>query len=193
MPFLPTTKRDAQLAHEKGHDVLLHLPMQPVKGKSSWLGPGAITTDLSDAEILKRVTEAIDDVPFAVGINNHMGSKATADERVINIILKVCKERGLFFLDSRTTDKSVIGKIAKQLNVPSTENDLFLDDVYTVEHISKQMDKLNKLLKARSTMVAIGHVGPSGKKTAQVIKSSIPTMQRHAQFISISEMLQLRK
>jgi polysaccharide deacetylase 2 family uncharacterized protein YibQ len=113
-----------------------------------------------------------------------MGSRATSDERVINIVLNVCKERGSFILDSRTTDKSVISKLSKQWAVVSTENHLFLDDVYTVQHISKQMEKLNNQLKNRSSMVAISHFGPSGKKTAEVLKTSIPTIQRQAQFIN---------
>jgi len=94
MPFLPSTKQDAELAHQKGHDVFVHMPMEPVKGKRSWLGPGAITTDLSDEEIRSRVQKAIDDVPHAIGMNNHMGSKVTANERIMRIVMQVVKERG---------------------------------------------------------------------------------------------------
>lgn len=73
MPFMPTTKEDAELAHHYGHEVILHLPMEPKRGKKSWLGPGAITTDLSDDEIRKRVEDAIQDIPPLVGVNHHMG------------------------------------------------------------------------------------------------------------------------
>lgn len=191
MPFLPTSRRDAQLAHEKGHDVLVHLPMEPVRGKKSWLGPGAITTDLSDAEIRKRVEAAIDDVPFAIGINNHMGSKATADERVMKIVVEVCKERGLGMLDSKTTHKSVMGKLAKQMGVPFAENQLFFDDVYTIPHINKQMNKLRRLMKEQVESIAIGHVGLPGKKTAQVLKSSISAIQKEAQFVPISRLMKV--
>lgn len=97
MPFLSTTERDARMAHEKGHEVIVHLPMEPKKGKKSWLGPGAITTDLSDEEIRKRVEQAIESVPYAVGMNHHMGSKATEDERVMRIVLSVCKDIELYF------------------------------------------------------------------------------------------------
>lgn len=191
MPFLPSTKQDAQLAHEKGHEVLLHLPMEPVRGKKSWLGPGAITTDLSNEEIRKRVLAAIEDVPYAIGINNHMGSRATADERVMKIIVEVCKEKGLMLLDSRTTPKSLIGKLSEQMGVPYTENQLFFDDLYTYSHISKQMEKFKKLLHDKETCIAIGHVGPPGKKTAQVIKEAIPSIQKEAQFVSISKMVKM--
>ncbi|MFC5447291.1 divergent polysaccharide deacetylase family protein [Paenibacillus aestuarii] len=187
MPFLPSTKQDAQLAHEKGLEVILHLPMEPVRGKKSWLGPGAITTDLSNEEIRKRVIAAIDDVPYAIGINNHMGSKATADERVMKIIVEVCKERGLMILDSRTTPKSTIGKLCDQMGVPHTENQLFFDDIYTYNHISKQMVKFKKLVHDKEISIAIGHVGPPGKKTAQVIKEAIPSIQQEATFVPISK------
>lgn len=189
MPFLPSTKQDAQLAHDRGLEVILHLPMEPVRGKKSWLGPGAITTDLSSDEIHKRIVAAIDDVPYAIGINNHMGSKATADERIMKILIDICKERNLVLLDSRTTPKSVIGKIADSRGVPHADNQLFFDDLYTYSHISKQMAKLKRLVHEREEVIAIGHVGPPGKKTAQVIKEAIPAIQKEATFVPISQMV----
>jgi uncharacterized protein len=188
MPFLPTTQKDAKLAHEKGHEVIVHLPMEPVRGKKSWLGPKAITTDLSAEEIRSRVQEAIDDVPYAVGVNNHMGSKATADERVMTIVLEVCKERGLFFLDSRTSKKSVIGKVANGLGVPTISNHLFLDEVYTVRHISKQMERLKKHIADHDGCVAIGHVGPPGKKTAEVLRRSLPAILDKAEIVPLTKL-----
>ncbi|MFD0962187.1 divergent polysaccharide deacetylase family protein [Paenibacillus chungangensis] len=188
MPFMPTTKQDAEEAHRLGHDVIVHMPMEPNKGKKSWLGPGALTTDLSDEEVRKRVEEAIANVPHATGMNNHMGSKVTADERMMRIILTVCKERGLFFLDSRTTSKTVVPKIAEELGVPLLSNDLFLDDVYTEQHIAKQVSQLSKLLHTKPNCISIGHVGPPGKKTAVVLKQSIPRFD--AQFVKLSDMVQ---
>lgn len=189
MPFLPSTKQDAELAHQKGHDVFVHLPMEPVKGKPSWLGPGAITTDLSDEEIRSRVQKAIDDVPHAIGLNNHMGSKATADERVMRVVMNVVKERGLIYLDSRTTHKSVASKLAQEMGVPHVENEIFLDDVYSVPHISKQMEKVCKRLGNHPVCVAIGHVGAPGKKTASVLRRYIPRIQKEAEFVTISKLI----
>lgn len=189
MPFMPTTKQDAEAAHRLGHDVIVHMPMEPNKGLKKWLGPGAITSDLSDEEIRKRVEEAIADVPHAIGMNNHMGSKVTADERVMRIVLTVCKERGLFFLDSRTTYKTVIPKVAEELGVLLASNNVFLDDVYTEQHIAKQVGELRKFLKTNENCVTIGHVGPPGKKTAAVLKQSIPVIQKEASFVTLSEMI----
>ncbi|MGG4414299.1 divergent polysaccharide deacetylase family protein [Brevibacillus agri] len=189
MPFMPSTKQDAELAHKKGHDVFVHMPMEPVKGKRSWLGPGAITTDLSDEEIRQRVEKAIDDVPHAIGMNNHMGSKVTADERIMRIIMSVVKKRGLIYLDSKTTDKSVAGKIAEEMGVPHAENRIFLDDVYSVPHITKQMEKICKLIGNHPLCIAIGHVGPPGKKTASVLRQYIPRIQKEAEFVTISQLI----
>lgn len=189
MPFMPTTRRDAEEAHRLGHDVIVHMPMEPIKGLKRWLGPGALTTDMSDEEIRKRVERAIKDVPHAIGMNNHMGSKVTADERVMRIVLGVCKERGLFFLDSRTTYKTVVPKIAAELHVPIVSNHVFLDDVYTVQHITKQMNVLRKHLESHVSCITIGHVGPPGKKTASVLQQSIPVMQPNVQFVKLSDLV----
>lgn len=144
MPFLPSTKEDAIAAHKKGHEVIIHMPMEPIKGKKEWLGPKAITTDLSDEEINNRLEQAIQEVPHAIGMNNHMGSKVTADERIVRLILAACKKHGLFYLDSKTNPNSVVPKIGKELGVPIIENQLFFDDVYTAGHISKQAQLLIK-------------------------------------------------
>ena len=189
MPFMPTTKQDAEEAHKHGHDVIVHMPMEPNKGLRKWLGPGALTTDLSDEDVRRRVENAIDDVPYAIGMNNHMGSKVTADERMMRIVLGVCKERGLFFLDSRTTYKTVVPKIAAELGVPIVSNDVFLDDVYTVQHISKQISVLRKHLESHVSCITIGHVGPPGKFTASVLQQSIPVMQQNVQFVKLTALI----
>ncbi|TYS70974.1 divergent polysaccharide deacetylase family protein [Sutcliffiella horikoshii] len=189
MPFLSTTKEDAELAHQLGHEVILHLPMEPLKGKRSWLGPGAITSNLSDEEIYKRVNDAIDSVPYAVGINNHMGSKITADKRIMKIILGICKERNLYYLDSKTTKKSVVSELATELGVPFLENELFFDEVYTTTHIVKQTNQLIKKTEVDDSIIAIGHVGIVGEKTASVLKQYIPKLQEKAEIVTLSNIL----
>jgi polysaccharide deacetylase 2 family uncharacterized protein YibQ len=189
MPFLPTTHRDAEWAHSLGHDVIVHLPMEPIRGLSSWLGPGAITTSLSNAEIRTRVNAAIDDVPYAVGMNNHMGSKVTADPRVMKVVLEVCHDRGLFFLDSRTNYKSVVTKLADQLEVRTLDNHIFLDDQYTLQHINKQVALINAFLLKHDECVVIGHVGPPGQKTAAAINQASLKLADKLEFVSLLQML----
>ena len=189
MPFLPTTKKDAEEAYRLGHDVIVHLPMEPVRGKRSWLGPGAITTDLSDDEIRKRVEAAIADVPHAIGMNNHMGSKATADKRVMKVVLQVCKEKGLFFLDSRTSYRTVVPEVAKELGVETLHNDVFLDDVYTRHHVLKQIGIVKKVLDKNKSCIVIGHVGMPGLSTSDALRDAIPELKGKAAFVPLTALL----
>lgn len=188
MPFLRTSEADARRAHEKGHDVLLHLPMEAKQGRREWLGPGHILTKMSDEEIRQKVEQALDSVPYAIGINNHMGSKVTADERVMSIILDVCRERGLFFVDSKTNYWSIVGKLCKKKGLPDLHNDVFLDDVHSVKHILKQFREVSRILHDRGKCVTIGHVGKHGLKTAAAIQQAIPMLKEQgAEFVGISE------
>ncbi|WP_077620682.1 divergent polysaccharide deacetylase family protein [Bacillus sinesaloumensis] len=189
MPFLPTTEQDAKLAHAKGHEVIVHVPMEPKHGKKSWLGPGAITSDLSDKEVRKRIESAIDNVPYAVGMNHHMGSKVTEDKRIMRIILEVCKERNLYYLDSKTARKSVIPKLAKELSVPYLENDIFFDHVYSETHIYRQASKITKQLQKHEQIIAIGHVGITGDRVVSALKTYIPEYEKEAELVTLSEII----
>lgn len=189
MPFLPTSVKDATRAHEQGLDVLVHLPMEPRQGKPEWLGPGAVLTRMSDAEVRKSVEAALDNVPFAIGINNHMGSKVTGDERVMGIILTVCKERGLFFVDSHTNYRSIAGKMAQKMGLPPVENHIFLDDVHTSGHVAKQMRLVQERALDQKYCVTIGHVGIQGKETAAGIRSGIAELKDSVEFVGISELV----
>ncbi|USB32202.1 divergent polysaccharide deacetylase family protein [Paenibacillus sp. YPG26] len=192
MPFLQTTQQDAKRAHERGYDVLVHLPMEPKQGKPEWLGPGAVLAKLPNEEVRKRVEAAIDNVPYAVGINNHMGSKVTADERIMSIVLDICKERGLFFVDSKTNHQSVVGKLCEQKGLPQVYNHIFLDDVATDDHISRQIGKVSKWLKNHESCVTIGHVGSGGKRTASVLRHSIHMLKQEAEFVGVSDLARER-
>jgi uncharacterized protein len=159
-------------------------PQQKTRG----LGKGAITTNLSDVEILKRVLAAIADVPHAIGINNHMGSKVTGDPRVMKVILEVCRERNLIFVDSKTNYWSVVPKVAKQLKVPFVENHIFLDDSSNPSNIATQCALIRKHLKHHDICFAIGHVGRPGKETASVLEQEVPKIQQAATFIKVSSL-----
>ncbi|WP_246066819.1 divergent polysaccharide deacetylase family protein [Paenibacillus koleovorans] len=189
MPFMPTTERDAEMAHKAGHDVIVHMPMEPLRGKRSWLGPGAVMTDQTDEQIRDTVGKAIDSVPHAIGMNNHMGSKATSDPRVMRIVLEVCKERGLFFFDSRTNYRSVIGQIGAELGVPVVENHIFLDDIASQAHVKKQLRKIVAHLSGEERCVAIGHVGITGKNTGEALRDSIPELQKQFTFVKLATFL----
>ncbi|TVX92618.1 divergent polysaccharide deacetylase family protein [Paenibacillus agilis] len=189
MPFLQTSAKDAEKAHQMGHDVIVHMPMEPKSGKASWLGPGAVLANMTDAEIEKRVREAIAAVPHAVGMNNHMGSKVTADKRIMRVVLKVCKEKGLYFLDSRTNFRSIVGEVGQEVGVKVLNNHLFFDQQYTLAHINKQWAKLIEMSNTQPITIAIGHVGVFGPKTASVLRSSIPNVTQKVRFVRVSDLV----
>ncbi|WP_044478092.1 divergent polysaccharide deacetylase family protein [Paenibacillus antibioticophila] len=189
MPFLPTTAEDAERAHQQGYDVLVHLPLEPKHGKPEWLGPGAIMASMSDEEVRSKVEAAVANVPHAVGINNHMGSKITGDKRVMGIILDVCREQGLFFVDSKTNYRSVVDELCRERGLPVLENSIFLDDVSSTGHVTAQLRKAEQLAREQNSCITIGHVGIRGKITSAALKKAIPDLKADGvQFIRISDL-----
>ena len=185
---MPTSKKDAEAAHRQGHDVIIHMPMEPKQGRSSWLGPGAILSSLTDEEIRERMEEAIDSVPYAVGINNHMGSKVTGMNGSCPSCWTYAGE-GVVFIDSKTNYHSVVGKLAAKKGMPSIANDIFLDDVHTIQHVSKQLQTAAQHAEERTSCIAIGHVGVYGIRTAEALKGTIPKLQNKVEFVGISDLV----
>ncbi|MCL7747129.1 divergent polysaccharide deacetylase family protein [Halalkalibacter alkaliphilus] len=191
MPFMEQSTEQAKLAHQAGLEVMIHIPMEPKKGKASWLGPNAITSDLSDEEIRKRVLAAIENVPFAKGINNHMGSKIVEDERIIRIILEIAKQKGLYVIDSGTSSSSVIPKLASEMNIPHATRSIFIDDTHSSkEHVMKQMSSLLKIAKKDKKAIAIGHVGIKGHETFAGISNTLPLFTKEqVKIVPVSHLL----
>ncbi|MGE5347238.1 MAG: divergent polysaccharide deacetylase family protein [Acidithiobacillales bacterium] len=125
LPGTPKASEAIALARRKGWDLMVHLPMQPESGRAE---ADSIGVGDDDAVIRDRVLAALAAVPGAIGLNNHQGSLATADERVVRDVLAVVKERRLFFLDSRTTPATAVGRLAREMGVPVLSRDVFLDD-----------------------------------------------------------------
>jgi polysaccharide deacetylase 2 family uncharacterized protein YibQ len=178
MPLLRTSKQDALRAKKAGFEVLLHLPMEFYHGKKEWLGPGAITTDMSTEEIKNQVRINLDSVPGAKGINNHMGSKATDDERVVRAVLEVVKEKHLFFVDSATSSNSKVSKVAREIGVPFTKRDIFLDNQNSKKTIETQLHRLLKEGMGKGKSIGIGHVGLQGENTSEAISSFLPEIKK---------------
>lgn len=127
----------AERALANGHEVLVHLPMEPQGGAS--LGANAILVGLDDEEIRRRVRRALQNVPHARGVNNHMGSKATANERVMRLVLSELKDRNLLFLDSRTTASSVAYQLAVDMDIRAINRDLFIDEIDDAQTIREKL------------------------------------------------------
>lgn len=114
----------------------------------------------------------------------------TEDERVMRIVLEVIKENGLYYLDSMTSSKSVVGKLAQEMNVPYLENNLFFDEIYTIGHISKQANLLAEKIMDNEQLIAIGHVGITGPNMVNVLKEFIPIYEEKAEIVQISDLIE---
>ena len=162
LTFLPwgrATPALARRAHDDGFDVLLHMPMQP-KGSAD-PGPGAIVPGLPAEEITKRLEAGLAAVPEAIGMNNHMGSAATADQPAMQAVMDDLKTHpNLFFLDSYTDAHSVAYKTALADGIPAIRRDVFLDDDMSRAAVDFQLQRLVKIAHRQGVAVAIGHPHP---------------------------------
>ncbi len=190
MPNLDNTDQHMLEAHKAGQQIIVHLPMEPLEGKKSWLGPGAITRDLSEKEIKELCEKDLSTISYAVGFNNHMGSAITTNPEIMELILKIAKEKNFFVLDSKTDSKSLIPQLASSMGVPWIQRDVFLDNEKELYYIKEQLNLLSKIASKKGTAVGIGHVGQGGKVTAQAIKEMIPTMKKQGiEFVYLSEIV----
>lgn len=173
---LPNGKRSTEFAatlHSRGFELLCHLPMEPEGFPRISPGDGAVLTTMTDAEIGRTTRANIEAIPFARGVNNHMGSRATADRRVMTEVLGALP-KGMYFIDSRTTGNSVAGSVAQSMRVKTASRNVFLDDVQDVAAIRKQLEELAQTAASRGIAVGIGHMHPS---TMQVLTEDAPKLR----------------
>ncbi len=174
LPGLPASRAVADQAAAAGLEVLLHLPLEAEEPERR-LGPGGVTIAMTDEEIAIQVRRDLTDVPGAVGVNGHMGSKATADRRVMAAVLSVVRERGLFFVDSRTTVRTLALRVAVEMGVPALERTVFLDNEDDPAYIAGQVRQLLEDARGRGWAIAIGH---AQKMTAEVLRDLLPEFDR---------------
>lgn len=157
LPFQAHSEEILQLAAGHGHEVILHLPMEPVAYPRISPGRGALLVAMSENKIRQTVVAALDTYPNISGVNNHMGSKFTTQPEAMKVVLAELKRRGLYFLDSFTTDQSVGYSIARELDIPTRRRDIFLDHENTETFVRSQIRQLIRKAKLQGAAVAIGH------------------------------------
>ena len=170
LPFSAYAAETARRAHERGLEVLLHLPLESVNNHESMTGTeGLIMTMMTEPAIVAAFEAGYDRVPFAAGTNNHMGSRFTADRDLMRVLLKPVKDRGLFFVDSRTTAKTVALEEARRMGIPSTQRDVFLDADEDRGRIRGRLIELFQKARKKGRAVGICHPFP---ETLAVLKST---------------------
>lgn len=154
------TKAGARAAHAKGREILVHLPMEPVGYPKVKPGPNVLLTGMTTAQIRRTVTEAIRAVPYAAGLNNHMGSRFTQHAPGIATVVQVLREQRLFALDSLTHNRSVFSREAKQAGIKSYTRHVFLDVTASRAKILAELRKAEQIALLTGQAVAIGHPLP---------------------------------
>ncbi len=148
--------RQTAAARQAGHELLVHVPMQPISAHVD-MGPNGLAVDQSHDEVLRRLRWDLDRFDGYVGINNHMGSRFTADPEAMHWVLGELKARGLMFLDSRTIGNSAGEVVAAAEDVPFAARDVFLDDDQQATAVEARLREVEAIAKKKGTAIAIGH------------------------------------
>jgi polysaccharide deacetylase 2 family uncharacterized protein YibQ len=186
LPGLPGSAEAARLVRNAGKQLMLHLPMEPKNGQDP--GPDAIFGHFEDAAITGLTNRHIDSLPGIVGVNNHMGSRATEDERVMRLVLDAVKRKGLFFIDSRTSARSAARRIAEELKLPFGERAVFLDNEKDKTAIRKAFQAGKAIAEKQGRAIMIGHVWCA--ELAEVLLELYPViLDEGYQFYPVAELL----
>ncbi|MFO7753311.1 MAG: divergent polysaccharide deacetylase family protein [Desulfobacteraceae bacterium] len=157
LPDAPYGKQIASLLHEKGADIMLHLPMEPVEYPEVNPGDCAILADMPPDRLLAQLKSNLDSVPHIKGVNNHMGSRITAMPEKMNQIFTILKKRDLFFIDSITSSSSSCESSARLLRLKFGKRDVFLDNIQRQDYIAGQLEELVRKAESRGRAIGIAH------------------------------------
>ena len=175
IPGHQNSKVFAAKADQNGYEVIVHMPMESTnetRGEKEY----KLTTSMTSDEIESKVEEVISEFPEAVGMNNHQGSKATSDKRIMNIVGNVLKRHGKYFIDSRTSSETVAETTMRSRGVPTIRRHVFLDNENQKNKIREQLYKLADKAESKGLGVGIGHAKTN---TLEVLKQEIPRLKEH--------------
>ncbi|MDH4027953.1 MAG: divergent polysaccharide deacetylase family protein [Nitrospirota bacterium] len=183
LPHQEYSRWTAEEGHKRGHDILLHIPMEATRPFK--LGEGGIYTWMSGQEIVAVLNRAIGSIPHVIGVSNHMGSAFTQDERVMEEFFSGMKGQGLFFLDSLTSPRSIAYKFAKERGIRALRRDVFLDDSGDPAKIRAQWDILVKTARKKGHAIALAH---PRENTLKVLREKLKE-KKEVEVVPVSELL----
>jgi polysaccharide deacetylase 2 family uncharacterized protein YibQ len=185
LPNLPYSRKAAEAAHSQGKEIILHLPMQPRENTA--LEQKTILVSTEDKIIAETINQDLNNIIYARGISNHMGSLATTDTRLMRAVFRELKKRGLYFLDSFVADNIVSPGLARQMKLKTARRDIFLDNSDDPEYIRRQFNKLKIKSWGKGEAVGIGH---DKKNTLAVLKKMMPELEKEGyKFVFLSELV----
>lgn len=183
IPVAPYATARANKAFEQKRDILIHLPMEPQVRQS--IEAGALLVGMNETQIENLIKNAQMQVPNAIGLNNHMGSKATTDKKTMQYLMKSLSQQNLAFLDSKTAGNSVAYKTAKEYGIKALERHVFLDDSDEYDNVQKQFNSALQYARKHGVAVLIGH---PRKNSVAVLEKGIATLPNDIQLVSLREL-----
>lgn len=185
LPNIAYSKTVALELHKNGSQIILHLPLEP--HEKFRLEQNTILVSMDEATIRNIIQKDLANVPYALGVSNHMGSKATEDLRTTRIVFKELKRRKLYFLDSVVSSKSVASGVARQEHISFAKRDVFLDNEEEPEYIKRQIYKLKTKAEAYGRAIGIGH---DRRITLEVLREVMPQLEKEGfKFVFVSDLV----
>lgn len=184
LPDSPHGKEVANKAHAQGREILIHMPMAPISKQP--LERDTLKTNMGQDEVNRIIQHAINNVPYAVGMNNHMGSAMTSDRQAMDRVIKALNHSNLYFLDSVTIGNTQAAIAAKAAGVPSLRRHVFLDNVQTEAETRQQLARAIALARKNGSAIAIGHPHPS---TVRALQQQLPLLPADIQLVAPSVLL----
>ncbi|MGD8241206.1 MAG: divergent polysaccharide deacetylase family protein [Desulfobacterales bacterium] len=188
LPQSPFRQSILKAIRNRGHEIMLHQPMEPEEYPQVNPGPGALLASMSPDELIAQLNRNLDALPGVKGINNHMGSRLTAESTRMYQVFSVLKERRLFFVDSRSTVATVCRPSARLFQVPFAERDIFLDHHQEAGFVRQQFKELMREADKHGQAVAIGHPYPV---TVEIFQEVLPALRKRVTLVSASELVRV--
>jgi polysaccharide deacetylase 2 family uncharacterized protein YibQ len=187
LPFKQYSKDAASKALASGQQVMLHMPMEPLSGADPEENANTLHGGMTSAQMKELLEKELQSLPGVTGINNHQGSKATADPRAMALFMQTLKARKLFFVDSRTNGQSVAADAARKEGIRATDNDLFLDGIHDEAYVKKQLRTAGELALRYGSVTVIGHARLT---TAAALRQMIPELEaKGIRFVFVSQLV----
>jgi hypothetical protein len=188
LPNTPHRDVIAQEARQRGREILLHLPMEPYHYPHVNPGQPVLLSTMNTHELTAQLENALATLPGVIGVNNHMGSRLTEDHEAMRVVMQLMKHRNLFFLDSRTSQKSLAYQVARELGVRTAQRQVFLDNQTDTYKIAQQLHRLAALARESGSAIGIGHPYP---ETIQSLRNTLPEIrQTGVEIVPISRLVQ---
>jgi len=186
LPYSPFQEYIAESAHEKGLEVMLHLPMEPHEYPTVDPGPGVLLTAMNPDRLVEQLIQDLESIPHVIGVNNHMGSRMTENSDQMRQIFIALKKRKLYFVDSRTTAGTTSRPAAGLIQVPFGERDVFIDHIPEADYIRKQIEQLIRIAHARGQAIGIAH---PHQITYDTLTEMLPILKKEAKLVPVSQVV----